>query len=111
MSDLVSGLLAHLDKIEKVAKAARFEPTTIYVDNPEDGLHIRWHDPTSILRLVQAHRQIIEQYKTAEERPALLMADRTHGVEVLKAEVAARVLRTVIETLAEGWGLKEEGKA
>lgn len=110
MSDLVSGLLARLDEIEKVAKAAPFDPYKIHVDNPEDGPHIRWHDPASVLRLCRAHRDIIDMYGQAKDQPVAESVRHSKGRGLDHASAMGRLttLGLVLQALARGLGVEEQ---
>jgi Family of unknown function (DUF6221) len=103
-TDLVSRLLTHLDSVEQVANAALpdakvFEPGTGY--QPPADAHIETWDPRSVLRLCQAHRQIVERYQRAWDRRNTGTAD-----EQALRQMYAIAMIDVLSDLAHGLGVE-----
>lgn len=77
-------------------------------DHPQsmvDAAFIAVNDPQAVLRLCRAHRKIIEQYCDAQLHAELAVTELGGANSVGRAAA----LLTVVEALAEGYGLSEEG--
>jgi hypothetical protein len=131
VSDVVSGLLARLDELERAARAveplghnfgmgsnrqdekfthARVSfasedgrPRTAHGNEPQ---HFNNWNPDDVLRLCRAHRDIIEIYKRQYELEAAGAGQSTGTQGVLVYAVA--LLEDVIEALARGYGVEEQ---
>lgn len=133
MSDLVSRWSETLDEAERLAKEAAEHaggPSWFSTEGAdgdvseagragkiacgpwgglwEIGPHMARWDPQAVLRLVAAHRKIIEAFTQAQEHAATLLRTRAHGATVLEADGVAGGLLIALENLADGWGLKDE---
>ena len=134
--DLVSRLLAHLDKVQQEAEAAKewsspkwSSPMSAVVDTG-DGLadqvifdaapvahFVAAHDPASVVRLVRAHRDIAETYQQQAAALAKMRRATQYGKvperlptsdELRAAEAVVDAVYVVLTKLARGYGLQEE---
>lgn len=124
--DVVSRLLAHLDKVEQQAEAARavigsgWRPAGPYVlrgqqgavvySGPEEAVaHLAGADPAVVLRLVRAHRAIAEQCQQYHEAYlALIRQDSPSDLLVIQVRSWWEASRVAVQLLAVGYGLEED---
>lgn len=117
--DLSTRLLAAIKRVENAATEAGGESwdyngsqilrhggrDRLYV-HPTIANHIYLNDPAAVLRLCQAHREIVTAYLTAQGQVAKLMADRAHGQDVIEAQGVANGLDLAVQSLAHGYGIE-----
>lgn len=124
MSEVVSGLLAKIERLERAANEA-MSGSGRWVGGPRRnhpgyevaelrsgwvhtqtarGLsaHIAANDPESVLRLCRAHRDLVKAYIAARDNP-----DRRTDAAL---HLAFNLLRQVVETIARGLGVAEENR-
>jgi hypothetical protein len=128
----VSGLLTHLDNLEREQVDALIEGSTRWTyggdettaecfecDWTQSGgedvvigaadAHMLSQHPTPELRLVRSHRQIIEQYQEAQGRVDRFPVE--DQVRLRDAFIVVRAyaqgLKASVVSLAEGWGVGE----
>jgi hypothetical protein len=125
--DLVSRLSATLDEAERVAQAIpessgqRIWDTSESGDVIDDygrpvavgawdgdlgevGRHIARWDPEAVLRLVAAHREIIEKYRTAQT--TVKVSDGTILAGAMKVNL--RAYGEMLKLVARGWGIGDK---
>ena len=116
MSDLASRLSATLDEVERVAREALKRTTTsrrmigrrmvdVKIEPPE------WRrsalSPEAVLRLVAAHREMIEKFRTAQTT-----VEVSGGTVLAGAmKVNLRAYGEMLKIAARGWGLPESEEA
>lgn len=59
-----------------------------------------------VLRLCQAHREIVEAYEVAKAQIALLLERRAHGLDVIEAQGVVTGLDVAVQSLAHGYGIE-----
>jgi len=132
--DLATRLLAHLDKVEHEAHEAEDWSSSswerlssaavdmngespVVFDAAPVAAHVAVHDPATVLRLVRAHREIVETYRKQAEALATMrratryakVPERLPTSDELRATAAvADTLFVVITKLARGYGLQED---
>lgn len=122
-NDLVSGLLAKLDRIERAATVAARVPRgqrqgnhrqarglTVTLPSRAWTDYVALLDPESVLRLCRAHRDIIEMYVQAKQQPVAESVPHSKGRGLDHASAMGRLttLGLVLQALAQGYGLTEK---
>jgi len=72
--------------------------------------HMALHDPQTVLRLCQAHRDIIDMYVEAKARPVVREGReaKLRGLDHASAMGRLTALGLVLQALAAGYGIQEE---
>lgn len=141
MTDLITRLSAELDRREAIARAAtpgawsvndptypeailsddghvlsggRWGGEASIFDRDEDAHHIAANNPATALRLIEAHRKILDLYRVIQQVVQAADGQRlwttTEVVTGSKLIGQHDALREVIRELAEGYGINlEEG--
>lgn len=73
------------------------------------ALHAIANDPNSVLRLCQAHRDIIEMYREAKARPVVREGReaKLRGLDHASAMGRLTTLGLVVQALARGYGVED----
>lgn len=105
MSDLVSGLLAKLDEIERMTLAAKPHWQQLLwsrrAGNEKMNAYLtQVADPDDALRLCRAHRDLTEAYVAVRDNPDRLTDAALH--------LSFNLLRQVVETIARGLGVEDK---
>lgn len=130
--DLVSRLLAAIQEREDVATAARQQALSghwfwvvdagsgdgdvesrkgavvVERDLFEVGPHVALNDPASVLRLCQAHREVVDMYQVAKAQPVSRDRGKLRGLDHASAMGRLTTLGLVIKSLAAGYGIQED---
>jgi hypothetical protein len=120
MTDMVTKLLAKIEEAEQLAQAA-FDEIETALKEPEDeralvypGQFAAWFEhadanrPSVVLRLCQAHRQIISEYQRLNVEWDAARVTPPDVAVFVALGTQVRTLMAVIKSLAEGYCIKEE---